>query len=289
MNTVVIPCFNRADYLRLCLERIMQADCWSDYRYVFACDLGTTKEVYQEISNFPHSHKINVTPSVHKYKAGKQSHNVMNGLLSFPNDEAHLVFYIEDDVFIGKDFFTFSEDIHRQAHPFVTVMSRNMNASDAVCETDANAYYLKLSNEYQGIGVCFDNKVLRETLMPHFVPAYFMNITGYVKSVFPDSALSHFYAEQDGLIRRLIEKHKLSVAFTHLPRCFHAGFYGYHRKSNHQMNRLNLQQRCDYIRKVSFDVSELSKVVTDPYYLKDSFPVNLLTEHTDCYELPLKA
>lgn len=288
MNSVVIPCFNRADYLTLCLEYIMKADNWDQYKYIFACDIGTTKDVYQVINQFVCKNKFKITPKPHSYKLGKQSFNVMNGLLCKETKESNFIFYIEDDVFIAKDFFTFSEKIHKKESPFVSILSKNMNSSTPESPLEnINAYYVKFSNEYQGIGSCFNKNLLNYFLQQHFQQTYFMSPTSYVKNNFPNSKLNSFYAEQDGLIRRIIEKNNLKVCFSHIPRCFHAGFYGYHRNPKINLKTMTLKQRCDFIRKTAFDISELQKISQNQYFINDSLPINLLTLHNDCYRIDI--
>jgi len=265
----------------------MRADNWQNHIYIFACDLGVSFETIKVINEFKFQGKFKISPEHHRFSSGKQSYNVMNGLLSSYNRNSDLVFYIEDDVFIGKDFFTFHEEIHKKANPFVSIVSKNMNSTTTeIFKEDSNAYYVKHSNEYQGIGSCFNKELLFRYLKPHFTPNYFSDLTRYVQNTFPESKLNANYAEQDGLIRRIIEKNNLPVCFAHVPRCFHAGFYGYHRTPKINMRVMKLKQRCDYIRKVAFNERELLKVIGDPYFIKDSMPVNLNTEHHGCYELP---
>jgi hypothetical protein len=188
---------------------------------------------------------------------------------------------------VGKDFFTFHEEIHKKENPFVSIVSKNMNSRiKENLSDDKNAYYIKHSNEYQGIGSCFNRGMLFKYLSPHFRSDYFSSITRYVTKEFPESTLNNNYAEQDGLIRRIIEKNGLKVCFSHVPRCFHAGLYGYHRNPKIDMKSMSFKARCDFIKKVAFNPIELNKISENPYFINDSLPVGLNTSHVDCYELP---
>ena len=40
MNIVVIPCFDRPEFLHVTLELITKADNYKDYLYLFQCDYG---------------------------------------------------------------------------------------------------------------------------------------------------------------------------------------------------------------------------------------------------------
>lgn len=286
-NTVVIPVYNRPEYLKICIDFIKKSHGYENYRYLFACDIGYSKKNYEIIDKFD-VEKYIVTPNNHKYRIGKQSFNVINGLLSACTFDSDLIFYIEDDVFIGSDFFDFSEQIHKKENGlFCSILSKNVNGNDVVCG-DINAYYVKQSNEYQGIGACFNKEMLKHYLSQHFVNEYFSNLSLYVSIHFSDSSLHNEFAEQDGLIRRIIEKNKLSVAFSHIPRCFHAGFYGYHRSPKIQINRMNFEQRCAAIMKIAFDVNELSAIAQNDGLVSDSLPVNLNTQFSECYKKNLE-
>ena len=262
----------------------MKADGWKDFTYVFAADLGVTRQVLDVIQKFQ-ANKSVVVPETHNFKIGKQSKNVINGLLSEHCKQAEKIFYVEDDVFIGKDFFTFGEETSKKSGAFAVILSRNVNGKDGVCD-DRNAFYCKTDNQYQGIGVCFDNLLLKKFLGPHNQARYFANPLKYVSLSFPNSKLNKCFCEQDGLIRRIIEANKLKVAFSHVPRCFHAGFYGYHRHPNGiDIIKMTPEQRKTTILKNAFDVEALRKIVTEEGRIKDSLPVDLNTGHEDCYEV----
>jgi len=265
----------------------MEADGWHDLKYVFAADIGVTKQVFGVISRFK-ANRVIVTPDLHNFKIGKQSKNVINGLLSENSRESEKVFYIEDDVFIGKDFFTFGEKVSRTSKAFAVILSRNVNDADSTCE-DLNSFYSKPdNNQYQGIGVCFDNEQLKTHLGPHNNAHYFFNPLLYVKRHFPESKLNASFCEQDGLIRRIIEANKLKVAFSHVPRCFHAGFYGYHRHPNGiDIIKMTSEQRKAFILKNAFDVESLKTIVKEEGMIKDSLPFDLNTSHNDCYEVSI--
>ncbi|MCK9154709.1 MAG: hypothetical protein M0P12_01195 [Paludibacteraceae bacterium] len=287
MNTVVIPCFNRSEYLELCLEFIMKADGWNELKYIFATDIGVTSQVLGVINRFKGSCYL-VSPDSHNFKIGKQSKNVITGLLSEHCKEADHVFYIEDDVFIGKDFFTFGEAIIKKTNSFAVILSKNANGKDSVCE-DINSYYCKTDNQYQGIGVCFNNVFLKKYLSPHNEAKYFANPLKYILGVFPKSKLNASFCEQDGLIRRIIEENKLKVAFAHVPRCFHAGFYGYHRNPKGiDVYKMTSEQRKATILKNAFDIDSLREIVKEEGMINDSLPVDLETSHNDCYEVSIE-
>lgn len=287
MNCVVIPCYNRGEYLKICLEFIEKADNYKNYRYVFACDHGCNKETLQIIDSWNFPNKEKVYPKPHSFKNGKQSFNVINGLITAASKSNDFVFYIEDDVFIGKDFFTFAEKILNKSKSDIVILSKNVNGKDNTI-ADKNGFYKKVSNEYQGIGSCFTKHFILDFLKKDFNDDYFNNLSSYILKNYPLSPLNSNYAEQDGLIRRIIEKNNLTVSFSHVPRCFHAGFYGYHRIPNKVTVRLlPFNARYALVKKVAFNVNELKKIAQHPNLVEDSLPVDLKTTHEDCVEIPI--
>lgn len=287
MNVCVIPAFNRPEYLQICLEHIQKADGCEKIIYLFALDIGASPLNLDIIKQFPFEN-YTVTPKNYNLKLGKQSHNVINGLLAGANMSDGLIYYIEDDVFIGKDFFTFHNNIHaREPEIFCSILSKNVNAVDKILN-DSNRYYVKQSNEYQGIGSCYKSKMILEYLLPDFNLDYFKNQKSYITFYYPDSILDKTFVEQDGLIRRIIEKNKLLVAFSHLPRCFHAGFYGYHRFPKIKINRMSMEQKIKLIKETVYDVENLRKISEVEYYVNDSYPINLETSHKKCIRKDLK-
>jgi len=283
MNVCVIPAFNRPEYLHICLEFIQKADGAENLVYIFALDRGANPENEKIINKFPFK-KFTVAPHLVINGIAKQSFNVLNGLIAGANMSDELVFYVEDDVFVGKDFFTFSEKIHKKEKGiFCSILSHNVNGHDKTIN-DLNAYYTKKTHEYCGIGSCYKAKALLKYVLPDFNNDYFKQPLTYVKLHYPKSVLNNSYYEQDGLIRRILEHNGLSVAFAHVPRCFHAGFYGYHRSPKVNVRDLNQREKIKLIKDVVFDFEKLKKISEIGWYAEDSKPVELNTNHTKCYK-----
>ena len=283
MNVCVIPAFNRPEYLHICLEFIQKADGAENLVYIFALDRGANPENEKIINKFPFK-KFTVAPHLVINGIAKQSFNVLNGLIAGANMSDELVFYVEDDVFVGKDFFTFSEKIHKKEKGiFCSILSHNVNGHDKTIN-DLNAYYTKKTHEYCGIGSCYKAKALLKYVRPDFNKNYFNQPLTYVKIHYPKSVLDNLFCEQDWLIRRILEYNGLSVAFAHVPRCFHAGFYGYHRSPKVNVRDLNQREKIKLIKDVVFDFEKLKKISEIGWYAEDSKPVELNTNHTKCYK-----
>jgi hypothetical protein len=279
LATVVIPAFNRPAFLKICCEYILKADLCDRMQYVFCLDYGYDKRCLDVINDFPLTKAIS-TRSYQVMGDGKQSNNVLTGLLN-ASKIGLPVFYVEDDVFIGKDFFTFGLDLLKKEPKILCgILSKNHNQQDNPPQ-NADGYYVKLSNQYQGIGSIFNPSLFMQHIAPHVVSDYILNTRRYCRSHFPSSALGTDYSEQDGLIRRIIEKNNLLVAFSCVPRCFHAGFFGYHRFFAPHVKKLPLDKQVEQIKGIAFNVEQLRSVVRNENLIQDSLPCDLETQHTD--------
>lgn len=107
---------------------------------------------------------------------------------------------------------------------------------------------------YQSLGVSFRPKQL-ERVVRHAKPAYFANMIGYCKSQFPDSWIPPANAEQDGLIHRISEQDGLFTLYPSVPRAYHVGFTGYHRRGAALVG--SIEQRAQQI--LSMSTEELNR------------------------------
>lgn len=275
MNTVVVPLYQRPEFFEIWMEILQQAKGAKENMYVFCLDFGYDKRHEALIKKFPYACGIIRMPAT-SYKLAKQSNNVLNGLLVGAANSDELVYYIEEDIFIAKDFFAWHKEVHRQQPGiFCSIATRNNNTrfkTDGILEH----YYLSRRPDYQALGTCFRREVIEKFIRPHFTEAYLRDPLGYCKSRFPSSVIGGFYVEQDGLIRRIIEEEKKPVAFPHVPRAFHGGIWGYNRP-NGQLPRMTYEQRLQAIRDIAFDREMLKKYVKHPGYYEDSEPCDLET------------
>ena len=124
MDSVIIPAFNRPEFLYLCLEHIKEAEQAETKTYLFTFDFGFDKRLYDVIKDFPFTNYV-IEKQYNGNKITKQSANVLNGLIAgaMISDNVHL---IEDDVFIAKDYFKF-QDFAMSLNPFCSIASINFN------------------------------------------------------------------------------------------------------------------------------------------------------------------
>jgi len=278
MSVVVIPVFSRPDFLEVCLDHICKADEFDRHKYLFCLDYGYDPKVIKIINKYPLMAAAMKVPDNH-LKDGKQSHNVINGLVTAAELSDDKVYYIEDDCLVAKDFFTFTGSVVEKEDVYCCIASLSDRPTIKAIN-DEDCYYVKENdNDYRGIGVCFSTDKIKRFLKPHHDMRYYRNIKGYCLRYFPDSVLKGQWTEQDGLQRRIIEKNKLKVAFSSVPRCFHAGFYGYHRSVKVAYDVLSHEDKVKFIYDHVFDLEKVKSISNNTDWISDSIPVNLNTKH----------
>lgn len=278
MSVVVIPVFSRPDFLEVCLDHICKADDFDKHKYLFCLDYGYNPDVIKVINKYPLMAAAMKVPDNH-LKEGKQSYNVINGLIIAAEVSDDKVYYIEDDCLIARDFFTFTGGVVDKEDVYCCIASLS-DRPTIKAVNDENCYYVKENdNDYRGIGVCFSTDKIKRFLQPHHDMRYYRNIKGYCLRYFPDSVLKGQWTEQDGLQRRIIEKNKLKVAFSSVPRCFHAGFYGYHRTVKISYDKLPHEDKVKFIYDHVFDLEKVKSISNNTDWISDSIPVNLNTKH----------
>jgi hypothetical protein len=278
MSVVVVPVFSRPDFLEVCLDHIVKADDFDKHRYLFCLDYGYNPDVIKVINKYPLMAAAMKVPDNH-LKEGKQSYNVINGLIIAAEVSDDKVYYIEDDCLIASDFFTFTGGVVDKEDVYCCIASLSDRPTIKAIN-DEDCYYVKENdNDYRGIGVCFSTDKIKRFLKPHHDMRYYRNIKGYCLRYFPDSVLKGQWTEQDGLQRRIIEKNKLKVAFSSVPRCFHAGFYGYHRSVKVAYDILSHEDKVKFIYDHVFDLEKVKSISNNTDWISDSIPVNLNTKH----------
>lgn len=279
-DVVVIPAYNRPEFLRLTLELITKNRGFQDYLYLFALDYGFKTTLLQEIKTFGKT-GVNIeiirTP-YRNYREGKQSYNLLNGYRLAASKSTNLVFLIEDDVFISNIFFEWHKVVH-QAEPeiFCSIATRNNNTQIDI-PGDVGDYYLK-TDDYQSLGVCFKKQQV-EFFGQYVTSEYFSNPVEYCRRTFPTSPLNIMFSEQDGLLRRIMGKYGLYNAFSVNGLAYHAGAFS--GKNRGRRLEGTLEQKIQQLRDICFDKDKMREAVLSRglplgYYL-DSEPVSLTVE-----------
>jgi hypothetical protein len=268
-NLVLIPCWRRADFLAVTLAHIRNANRAAEYRYIFLVDRGYSGEVRQVIRSFPLRYEVQFAPQ-HPYEGN--SFNVLEGYRRAVETSAkrgsRLIYLIEEDVWIGKDFFDFHEAVQSQFDPFCVSAVRSQNDATGREQDPAAVYY---HAAFQSLGLSWKIDRLRE-VTKHARPEYYSDMWGYVQDLACGSAEARHYPEQDGLINQLVDLNGLRCMYPFVPRAFHAGFVGYNRPGRPLEGPL--KQRAASLIAMSAD--EMNDRASK---YKDISPINLTVDH----------
>lgn len=280
-DVVLIPAFQRPEFLYHCLLNIKLAHGADRLKYIFAFDYGHSPELYEavKLANFDFEHVISPTKRTN-YRVGKQSFNVLSGYLMAASMTKELVFMIEEDVFIATDFFDYHYQA-QQSEPFCSIAvanpNRTMNDKGAIDE------YYHGWGDYCSLGVCFNKEVINTFIRPHVVPEYFVNPIDYVRRHFPGSPIGHAFAEQDGLIRRIQMSISGFTAYPYQARAYHAGFYGANRGTGPSGTLAN---RIETVERICYSDEAMRTFARHPEWYEDSKPIDL--NNPQCLTLSLK-
>lgn len=232
MDIVLIPTYNRPDYLRLCLEYLSRAEGSSTKDIRIYVDRGKSliREIYEVVNDF----RCVLNPTVffrdeHSYHGN--SYNTLEAYREAYQSDAEFVYLVEDDVLVQPDFFRWHEEVQKQNDFMCSIAyrcSRNPQVTrDPILEKDPEAYFVS-AQDYASIGVCWKRQKLAE-VVKHACPEYYRDMTKYAFVHFPNNRFIECFTEQDGLIMRIMgETHGLT-AWPYMPRAYHIGFSGYHR------------------------------------------------------------
>jgi len=233
-SVVVIPAWRRPEMLILAIRRIMLAGGWKENRYHLSFDKEPDEENWETFGDFERGGAFcpgfssSVSVAMERRGIGN-SDNILTGLARglwlAEHCGVEVLHLIEEDVWVGADYFSSAEKIHQQFKPWALSLCRNQFRTYEPKQDPALVY---LCQDYQSLGVSFPLDSVREILV-HNVPEYFEDMAGYLKMMFPNSRYRSLFPEQDGLIARIIEKNNYEVFYSNVPRAYHAGFYSYHR------------------------------------------------------------
>lgn len=242
-SVVVIPCFNRPEFLSVCLELITMAERSDENLYLFQVDFGYDPEVLKVIESFQLRKQVELTPN-HDYP-NKQSFSLLEGYKNALTHNPDRIYLIEDDIFIANDFFIWHEK-HLGIN-FASIATLNHNNTRIRHSNNLAVVYTDC--EYQSLGVCFNKRSVEE-ILKNVTELYFKDPQAHIKKTFPASRIPVGYCEQDGLIRRIIHAKRHKVVYPHVPRAFHAGYYG---KSRGEKPQGTLEERIAQVKLTAFD------------------------------------
>lgn len=238
---VIVPAWRRPDFLAATLRCLLDADDPS-IQYWIAIDRRWSADVVHEAQRFcERLGPRRARRLMRKHGHHGNSYNILTAYKAAVEAAPDLIHLVEEDVFVGRDYF----DFHRSAHAmlwkaFCVSAARNHNlAGDP--PPDASKVYT--ARQYQSLAVSFRPEKLAPVLQ-HATADYYRDPVAYCATRWPHSAIPAGNAEQDGLINRYVEANGLSVVYPWLPRAYHAGFTGYHRDGTQLVGSVEHRAAC---------------------------------------------
>lgn len=229
-SVVIVPAWRKSDFLYATLHRLALADdaCEERVDYMISVDSKPDPEVMQVAWEFRDERcpgTVVVKRRSHDYHGN--SYNVLMAFREATSiGDADLVHLVEDDIFVGEDYFRY----HRAAHElndecFAVSACHNQNQPG---REGSDEEALRIHYSYQSLGVSFRTDKLA-LFTPYVSETYFEDPIEFCRTRFPLSAIPAPHAEQDGLLNRVRELHRMYTLYPDVPRAYHAGFEGYHR------------------------------------------------------------
>lgn len=210
-KVVVMPAFRRPEIAALSLEKL-----------ALACSLDTDVRIYldtcgdERLEEFQYV-RDTYFPTATIYRAGLHviapsgSWNILNSLAQGFDTKADLVFFIEEDVLVSRNFFKWHEARHSE-YPYFVTSGRKLKNRD--------------TSYYSNPGSCFSKEAL-SLIVPHICLEYFADQAGYLDKHFP--GMDDAGILDDGLIRRVMRSVQGKAIAADPAIAFHYGFRYYNR------------------------------------------------------------
>lgn len=232
-EVVIVPAWQRPDFLYAALIRLAVADDADEVQYRICLDRRYDPQVLNVAERFARrigwSRVRIIRRGRHRHKGN--SYNVLSAyreaLAERPAPD--LIHLIEEDVLVARDYFTFARSAHALAPDAFCVTGCRCQQFPPDTNPPPQPDALHLHPSFQSLAVSWRPEVLGRVLA-HASRTYFMDPAGYCRAMFPHSRINFGHAEQDGLIHRVLEDAGAVTAYPAVPRAYHAGWIGYHRK-----------------------------------------------------------
>lgn len=247
-DVVLVPCYERPEYTRVCLEYLSRArgiedkDIWlfldnhkgDDFEKIF-----DGQQSNFDLANFgscqlPHDTYGN-------------SKNIIDGLKAAYESGAERIFLVEDDIMVAPDIFEWHEAILEGADPFVSCASAlnksahfQINGPDKMDELikDPNAYKL-VRGPYSSHAAAFTRSKLR------------LFIAADLKDIEWCSG-----REQDIWMQHVMKLLYGYSVWPYVPRAFNVGMTSYHINTGMKFNG-TLEEKCETLRKAIVNPEKL--------------------------------
>jgi hypothetical protein len=256
MDLILIPTYNRPEFLWLCLERVIAdpesagKDVWilEDAHWP-AWDRDTTilRELAEVISHFQNQRSIrHVKRSPHNHF--NNTFNILEGYKEAFHSGYDYIYLIEDDVMLLPGFFEWHTRVQKES-VFVSCAGRHKDSLDVVNPIEENlndpdGRVFSDSAYSSAAGVCFPRASV-ELIAQRIA----------TKAVY-DWIDQDRQSQQDKEIQRLMQSMGGRSVWPVAPRCYHEGWYGTGCTIAPRPSGL-LSDRISYIRNILSGSQEL--------------------------------
>lgn len=228
-DVVIIPCYERPEFTKLCLKYLSQARGIQD-KEVWLCqdNHGGDKEAEILMAMFPvadYGFKLFGWErfrhiGIEGHNTYGNSHNLINALRAAYESRAERIFLVEDDIIVAPDIFEWHEEILNTAHPFVscaTSLNRSahfqINGPQVMDERipDPSAYK-QVIGPYSSHAAAFER----------------FGIGDFLKFVAKKNPTWQSGVEQDLLMQQFLSSSGQRSAWPVVPRAVNVGWFSYH-------------------------------------------------------------
>jgi hypothetical protein len=117
---VLVAAWRRPEFLLISLVHALEARWADDHEFIFILDHGHGAHVRAVVDAFPAIHKRVIIAPEHEFYQNSNSFNVLEGY-RYAHMVGHklgskLVYLLEEDIWIAKDYFAFHRAAHAQQH-----------------------------------------------------------------------------------------------------------------------------------------------------------------------------
>lgn len=268
-DVVIVPCYERPEYTRVCLEYLSWARGIEDKEVWLCQDQHVYDAFGQTVFNMAPNVDFGYRVYAEKFRyilkedslgfkkdSYGNSENIIQSLKLAYDSGAERIFLVEDDIMVAPDFFEWHEAVLEEVKPLVscaTSLNRSahfqINGPNAMDESIKNPNaYKKVWGPYSSHAAAFNKKDLGELLV--------------VINQQLEWGEWRSGKEQDILIQHIMGMISFpngGSVWPYVPRAWNVGLHSYHINTGMKFNGI-LEEKCDALRRAITDPVKLQSM-----------------------------
>ncbi|RLA82775.1 MAG: hypothetical protein DRG31_06955 [Deltaproteobacteria bacterium] len=278
MNVVMIPTYDRPEFLFISLSSLLENKGIEDYKLLFIFEHRARKECKEIASKLVAKRGLDYEFIEWKSFYGL-SKGILEGLkIAFRMADEYVI-VIEEDVRTSRDFLKFGDYCYRNFYlnrKDIATVSGFVSVEHGVKRSITR---VRKRMWYSPYGVLIPKSFFYKYIYPHCTEKYYSDPSRYCDSYYETWIYRGKYTEQAGLINRVIHKNALYCLVPEVPRCQHIGWYGKNRRL-YRLSRprtilkalryslLPLDKKVEFTMKILRDMNLLRRYLpNDPIYI----------------------